>query len=155
MGAKHVINPNQLTMFERAGDLADHKKFYPMDSLPDEYENLGDEYEDAELNTPESKAASMHAYHAEAREMTAETKLNETMWNYDLYGDVAEHGIKKPILVGQSPKEAKLKERTGGEPSRGVVNDGHHRVYAQAHANNLAKEDGRPEREWVPVTWDN
>lgn len=130
MGAKHVINPNQLTLFERAGDLADPDHFYPYDALSDAEEPVYDGYT-----------------HSEIRNEVKNSKLHESMTE-GLYDSVMRNGVKEPVSVvhiDDTGYGSTLASNTGTKASRGVLADGHHRVYSQADIDPEAL---------VPVKWD-
>lgn len=130
MGARHVINPKQLTLFERAGDLADPEQFYPNDAVVDHVANYGDE-----LVSP-----------ARDRETVREDKLDRAK-STGLYESIKEQGVQEPVQLiykndGGYSDDAK---RLGGiRPKRGHLMNGHHRVYSQAEINPDA---------YVPVNW--
>jgi hypothetical protein len=135
MGAKHVINPDQLTLFERAGDLADPGKFYPNDAYHTQLE---------------------YGYsHDEAQEHTWQQKMDENHMkglhgDDTLYNDIAKRGIQEPVEVNtiRGPEYERVRDRlnleNGYVPSRGMLYNGHHRVYAQSDIDPKA---------WVPVKW--
>ena len=132
MGQKHNINPNQLTLFERAGDLADPTKFYPGDAYG--YENDEDGQYD------------VHTDPKEVRESVKSEKLTESH-KEGLYNDIAAHGVKNPVdLVHKEDLGYGhiMHHDTGVHTSRGLLWNGHHRVYSQ--------EDIDP-KAWVPVNW--
>lgn len=130
MGAKHVINPNQLTLFERAGDLADPTHFYPGDALRFSSPNY-----EGDL-TP-----------AEGRSEVKEEKLNESRDN-GLYYNIMRNGVHEPVHVTHKDDGdyglMKYSGATGVDTSRGFLSNGHHRVYSQADIDPKA---------WVPVKW--
>jgi hypothetical protein len=135
MGAKHVINPDQLTLFERAEDLADPGKFYPNDAYATQLE-YGYWPEEAQEHTWNQKMDENHM---------------EGLHGEDtLYNDIAKRGVKEPVEVntlrgkGYSRVQDSLYRENGYVPSRGMLYNGHHRVYAQADINPKA---------WVPVKW--
>lgn len=127
MGAKHVINPDQLTLFERAGDLADPTKFYPGDAGP----AMANYY-------------SGYSY-GEIRDILREDKLDDAHHS-GLYKSIEESGVKEPVRVSRLPTNYKdhLEEEVGFRSSRGMLEDGHHRTYSQADIDPDA---------WVPVRW--
>lgn len=132
MGAKHVINPNQLTLFERAGDLADPTKFYPGDA----YGYGHDEESDYDATTDPK----------EVRDSVKSEKLAESH-KEGLYNDIAAHGVKEPVdLVHKEDLGYghMMHHDTGVHTSRGLLWNGHHRVYSQADIDPKA---------WVPVKW--
>ena len=132
MGQRHNINPDQLTMFERAGDLANPKEFYPGDAYG--YENDEDgQYES-------------HISPAEVRDSVKREKLTESHED-GLYEDIAARGVKEPVdLVHKDDLGYGhiMHHDTGVHTSRGLLWNGHHRVYSQ--------EDIDP-KAWVPVNW--
>jgi len=132
MGQRHNINPDQLTMFERAGDLANPKEFYPGDAYG--YENDEDgQYES-------------HISPAEVRDSVKREKLTESHED-GLYEDIAAHGVRQPVdLVHKDDLGYGhiMHHDTGVHTSRGLLWNGHHRVYSQ--------EDIDP-KAWVPVNW--
>lgn len=106
MGAKHVINPNQLTLFERAGDLIDPDKFHHVD------------------------VSGLYRFGPVDKDLTERVfirKLNESKepdpWTPNdkepLYDKIKRDGVKTPIP---------LKYRKGSIPR---VDNGHHRIAAQ------------------------
>ena len=130
MGQKHNINPNQLTMFERAGDLADPTKFYPGDAYG--YDENWDY--DSDLSP------------AEVRDTVKKEKLTESH-DHGLYNDIAAHGVKEPVDLVHKVDLGygdMMHHDTGVHTSRGLLWNGHHRVYSQ--------EDIDP-KAWVPVKW--
>ena len=130
MGQKHNINPNQLTLFERAGDLADPEKFYP-----------GDAYGYDDDTDPK-----------EVRDSVKKNKLSKSH-KQGLYNDIAANGVKEPVDIVHKEDlgygdfmhdDTGVHHDTGVYTSRGLLRDGHHRVYSQ--------EDIDP-KAWVPVKW--
>lgn len=131
MGAKHVINPNQLTLFERAGDLADPAHFYPGDAL-------------------HYSARRGAITPAEGRSKVKEEKLNESKAT-GLYYNIMRNGVHEPVHVTHKDDgdyglmvQTKASIPTGVDTSRGFLSNGHHRVYAQADIDPKA---------FVPVKW--
>jgi hypothetical protein len=108
MGAKHVINPNQLTMFERAGDLASPDVTHHGDIS--EFEHFDD-----------FSARKLSESFQEPADDGTERPL---------YTSIQEEGIHQPVLLEHS------EDRYGsplhsGMPTK-VLADGHHRVFSQA-----------------------
>ena len=125
MGAKHVINPNQLTMFERAGDLADPEKFNHMDSegLREDISSL------ASRKVAESKAGQARGVRMPAKKVQS------------LYDSIKEKGVQKPVQV----RKDTFKRPDGDVTESTALIDGHHRVFAQADIDPEAL---------IPVKWD-
>jgi hypothetical protein len=111
MGAEHVINPNQLTLFERAGDLADPAKTGHIDF--EEYPDEGDSMTFDEFRS---------------------NKLWESKYGDDsLYEDIKKHGVKQPVTLVHSD-DLYGSKRPKGDPDK-VLMEGHHRVFSQADIN--------------------
>jgi hypothetical protein len=111
MGQKHNINPNQLTMFERAGDLANP---------------------DLTVHGDMEEFQPFHEFHAQKlSESTKEPADDGT--ERSLYKSVQEEGIHRPVsLVHSEDMYGSPLHR--GMPSK-VLIDGHHRVFSQAFAD--------------------
>lgn len=106
MGAEHLINRDQLTLFERAGDLIDPDKFTHVDVQG--------------LNPVGPVDKEIH-------KMVFTRKLNETKepspWTPNdkvpLYDKIKEQGVRTPVP---------LTYRKNAKPR---VDNGHHRIAAQ------------------------
>ena len=132
MGQKHNINPNQLTLFERAGDLANPEEFYPHDAFG---YGLDEESEYDSYTDPKEVRASVK-----------KEKLTESHED-GLYDDIAAHGVKQPVEIVHKDDlgyGSTMHDETEVHTSRGMLWNGHHRVYSQ--------EDIDP-KAWVPVNW--
>lgn len=103
MGQMHNINPHQLTLFERAGDLADPEKFSP-DDLP--YYNSHEEMVSDKL--------------AESKMFT----LSDAKEGKPLYESIKQKGVMEPVSV-EVRTDYKTKE------PKNWLSGGHHRVFAQ------------------------
>lgn len=125
MGAEHIINPKQLTMFERAGDLADPEKFKHMDSegLREDISSLSSRKVDG-------------AKEGQARGVRMPAKRSQS-----LYDSIKEKGVQKPVQV----RAATYKWPEGDVTDSVALVDGHHRVFAQNDINPNA---------FIPVKWD-
>lgn len=122
MGQKHNINPNQLTMFERAGDLANPDTTHHGDM---------EEFE------------SFHDFHArKLSESTKEPADDGT--ERSLYKSVQEEGIHRPVSLVHS-EDMYGSPLHKGMPSK-VLIDGHHRVFSQAFNDPKAFVPV----EWIP-----
>ncbi len=132
MGQRHNINPNQLTMFERAGDLANPKEFYPGDAFGYGHDEESD--------------FDIHTNPKEVRDSVKNNKLTESHED-GLYEDIAANGVKHPVdLVHKDDLGYgdTMHADTGVHTSRGMLWNGHHRVYSQADIDPKA---------FVPVNW--
>lgn len=134
MGQKHNINPNQLTMFERAGDLAnpDKTSYYDFDEYPDPDEGdfqTFDEFKSHKLN--QSKSSPEDYTHR---------PLMRRPGQRSHYESIQQEGVREPVELTSS---AELYGDTG-TPNK-VLMEGHHRVFAQADIDPDAL---------VPVKWD-
>lgn len=130
MGARHVINTNQLTLFERAGDLADPEQFYPNDAVVEHAAYYGDE-----LSNPARERAGIRR-----------NKLDESI-SSGLYKSIREQGVQEPVqlIYKNDAGYSDDAQRLGGiRPKRGHLMNGHHRVYSQAEIDPEA---------YVPVSW--
>jgi len=136
-------------MYERAGDLADHTKFYPMDasaleSVINEREVYGDSGSGTYPNDiyssriPNRSSFSSPEHVSEwAREEVKNKKMMESMEDGPhreppLYEDIAKHGVQSPVTLVRDPS------------GRNELFNGHHRVYSAADMN--------PDM-LVPVNW--
>jgi hypothetical protein len=108
MGAKHVINPDQLTMFERAGDLANPDLTHHQDMRTHEY---FEGFRDRKLD--------------ESRQDYADDGTERS-----LYKSVQEEGIREPVALVHSDDMYGSPLYKGMPPK--VLIDGHHRVFSQA-----------------------
>ncbi len=105
MGAKHVINPNQLTMFERAGDLADSA--VTMHGDWDIYYEDFDEFKGRKLreSLQVSRGGSIGTHQPQS-----------------LHQSIKEQGVYEPVHVEQAQRSDHRLE----------LQNGHHRAFAQA-----------------------
>jgi hypothetical protein len=108
MGAKHVINPDQLTMFERAGDLANSDITHHGDM--------------GEFEHPDDLQSR------KLKEATQENADDNT--DRSIYQSVKEEGIHWPVTLVHS-KDMYGSPLHRGMPTKVLV-DGHHRVFSQA-----------------------
>ena len=125
MGQRHNINFNQLTMFERAGDLADPEKFNHMDS-----EGLREDISSLASRKVEGSKAG------QARGVRMPAKRSQS-----LYDSIKEKGVQKPVQV----RKVTFKWPEGDVTESTALVDGHHRVFAQNDINPNA---------FIPVRWD-
>jgi hypothetical protein len=122
MGQKHNINPNQLTMFERAGDLANP---------------------DLTVHGDMNEFQPFHEFHAQKlSESTKEPADDGT--DRSLYKSVQEDGIRQPVSLVHS-EDMYGSPLHKGMPSK-VLIDGHHRVFSKAFQDPKAFVPV----EWIP-----
>lgn len=154
MGARHVINPDQLTLFERAEDLVDPDKFNHADLAT--YGNVESDgfvldalYPDYSTMKRE-KVAESKRWDADPGTVAEEDYENEGEEGWEplrreghpsLYESIQKHGVKDPIRLkprGQAYENV-------GRDDLPTLMDGHHRAFT---ANDIDPKS------WVPVRWD-
>ena len=112
MGAEHVINPHQLTMFERASDLADPESMFYVD-----WGGIGG-----------SDKESFEKFKTRKIDESKDGSEQNSSWGKadrekSLYESIEKEGVKTPVVIS-----------AGSLPDR-VLADGHHRVFTQNEIN--------------------
>ena len=129
MGQRHNINPHQLTMFERAGDLADPNKTIHGDF--DDYPEEGPIYSFDDFRSLKLREAKSRGY----------MRPEDAGKDKTLYDSIKREGVRNPVeLISSEDLYGHL-----APTKKPVLMEGHHRVFAQADINPDAL---------VPVKWD-
>jgi hypothetical protein len=123
MSAADHLNTFQLTMFERAGDLADPEKVIHGDNPYDD---------------PVSELAGRKVRQAQNRSQVG--RYDRMDDEKSLYDDIAQKGVKKP--VGVSPPRSQYAEQ-----DKPMLTDGHHRVFV---SNDVNPDREIPVKWWEP-----
>jgi hypothetical protein len=145
MSASDHLQPRQLTLFERAGDLVDPTKFNHADRFPyitakSTLDPLFGDYESmAKTKVKESKAWDAHPEEVDESTLAdPDGPVLRRKEHPSLRQDIKRRGVQTPINISFDPQED-VEDR-----SIPTISNGHHRIFA---ANDI-----NPDME-VPVSW--